>query len=148
MNPRSGASSECEAVHAVIAELFRAISSKDLDRLLALYAPEAVAFDVKPPLQIKGAANWRAQWAECMPYLPDGFTVETRDLTVMVSHDLALAHWLWHFVGMPLEHPASQTWMRATSGYRKVGGLWKIVHEHHSVPFDPMTSQAVFTLQP
>lgn len=41
-----------------------------------------------------------------------------------------------------------QTWMRDIVVYKRNQGKWQIVHEHYSVPFNPETSRAVFTLEP
>jgi ketosteroid isomerase-like protein len=49
---------------------------------------------------------------------------------------------------MEKDHPAMQTWIRNTGGYRRIQGRWQIVHEHCSVPFNPETSKAVLTLEP
>ena len=35
-----------------------------------------------------------------------------------------------------------------TQGYRRIGGQWRIVHDHFSAPFNPETAQALFELQP
>jgi ketosteroid isomerase-like protein len=107
-----------------------------------------VAFDVKPPFQTKGAEAWRRTWEECLPCFPDSFQIETRDLSLTASGDVALAHWLFRFTGEEKDHPAMQTWLRITAGYRRVRGTWQVVHEHLSVPFDPYTGQAAFTLEP
>jgi hypothetical protein len=45
----------------------------------------------------------------CLPYLPASFGTATRDLSITVSGDLAIAHWLWRFTGMAEDHPAMQT---------------------------------------
>ena len=84
----------------------------------------------------------------CLPDFPASFGTETRDLSITVSGDLALAHRLWRFTGMPEDHPAMQTWMRDTVVYKRNQGKWQIVHEHGSVPFGPETLRAVFTLEP
>ncbi|MEH2287950.1 YybH family protein [Nostoc sp.] len=82
-----------------------------------------------------------------MPYFPDTFEIETRDLKITVSENLAVAHWLFRFTRTQ-NHPAMQTWMRVTTVCQKNQGKWQILHEHLSVLFDPETSQAVFTLNP
>ena len=135
-------------IRQLIADQARAICAKDLDRLMAHYATDAIIFDVKPPFQTLGADAFRRVWEACLPYFPASFGTETRDLRVVVSGDLAFAHWLWRFTGMEKDHPAMQTWIRNTGGYRRNQGRWQIVHEHCSVPFDPYTSKAVFTLEP
>jgi uncharacterized protein (TIGR02246 family) len=135
-------------IRQLIANQVSAICAKDIDRIMAHYAQDVTIFDVKPPFQIKGADAFRRIWQECLPYFPDSFEIESRDLSVTVSGDLAIAHWLFHFTGMEKDHPAAQMWMRNTVSYQRNQGKWQIVHEHCSVPFDPETSKAVFTLEP
>jgi len=38
--------------------------------------------------------------------------------------------------------------MRVTVGYRRIDGQWKVVHEHVSVPFNPMDNQVWFIRDP
>jgi len=135
-------------IRQLIADQAKAICSKDLDAILAPYSKEVINFDVKPPFQTRGADAWRQTWAACLPYFPDSAEVEMRDLRIFVGGDLALAHWLWHLTGVERNHPAAQIWMRSTGCYQRNEGRWQIVHEHCSVPFDPLTSKAVFTLEP
>ncbi|MBD3883682.1 nuclear transport factor 2 family protein [Phormidium tenue FACHB-886] len=72
--------------------------------------------------------------------------METRDLTIAVNGNLATARWLFRFTGKG--YPAMQMWMHITAVCQKNQGNWQILHEHISVPFDPETSEAVFTLNP
>lgn len=132
----------------LIADQMSAICAKDLDRLMGLYAADAVIFDVKPPFQIQGVDALRRMWEACLPCFPDSLRIETRDFTITVSGDLAFAHWLFRFTGEDRDHPACQTWIRTTAAYRRHEGRWRILHEHLSVPFDPETGRAAFTLEP
>ena len=132
-------------IRQIVADTTDAICAKDLDRIVAYYADDVIFFDVKPPFQSKGVDAVRRIWAECFPYLADSFEIETQDLKVTVSGDLAIAHWIGCFTGRMAEYPAMQTWMRFTSVLQRNQGQWQIVHEHGSVPFNPETSQAVFT---
>lgn len=125
-----------------------ALCARDLDRLMSLYAGDVTLFDVKPPFQTQGATAVRQLWEECLPCFPDTFSFETRDLHIFAGEDVALAHWLFRLTGPDEHHPALQTWMRVTVGYEKRDGHWQIIHDHVSVPFDPETSLAAFTLQP
>jgi ketosteroid isomerase-like protein len=74
-----------------IAEGTSAFCVKDLDRQMSHYATDVTVFDVKPPFQTKEAAAWRRTLGACLPYFPDSFAIETRDLSIIVSGDLALA---------------------------------------------------------
>jgi len=137
-------------IRQLITDLASAICAKDVDRIMSHYSTDASVFNCKPPFQIKGADAWRRVWEEDLPCLPapNSFGTEMRDLSVFVSGDVALAHWLFRFTGMAKEHGAMLTWLRDTVGLHRKNGRWQIVHEHNSVPFNPHTSQAGFTLEP
>lgn len=137
---------EAEIRHLVAAQQ-QAICTKDVDQIMSRYANEVILFDVKPPFQTKGKDAVRQVWEDCLPYFPNAFEMETKDLTIAVNDNLATAHWLFRFKGEQ-DHPAMQMWMRATAVCQKNQGNWQILHEHISVPFNPMTSQAVLTLNP
>ena len=72
-----------------------AFCAKDVDRLMALYAPDTVCFDAIPPFS-EGFDSFRQKIIGCLPNFPDSFALETRDLTLAVGSDLASAHCLWH----------------------------------------------------
>ena len=135
-------------IRELMADQANAICAKDVDRIMAHYAGDVVFFDCKPPFQTVGADAFRRIWEMCLPYFPDSFGIETRDLSIFLSGDVALSHCLFRFTGKDKDHRAMQTWLRSTVGYRRIQDRWLIVHEHCSVPFDPHTSQAVFTLEP
>lgn len=134
-------------ISQLISDQQRAICAKDVDQIMSRYAAEVILFDVKPPFQTQGKDAVRQLWEDCLPYFPDAFEVETKDLTIAVNDNLATAHWLFRFKGEQ-DHPAMQMWMRATTACQKNQGNWQILHEHISVPFEPQTSQAVLTLNP
>src|SRR5262245_40696125 len=116
---------EKQQVVQVIEDLFNALCGKDIKGMMAHYASDVVVFDVKPPFQTKGAVAWRHIWEACLPYFPEGFNVETRDMVVHVSGDLAIAHYMLRLVCDDKDHPASQTWIRTTSGFKRQQGRWK-----------------------
>jgi ketosteroid isomerase-like protein len=126
-----------------------ALERKDVDGLVAHCAPDLLLFDAIPPYQSRGVEPLRAAWEGCMPYFPDAFSVEQRDLTVAVAGDVAFAHYLHHV--LPAEKPlegAGCTWLRVTECYRKVDGDWWVVHAHISVPFDPISGKAWYITDP
>jgi ketosteroid isomerase-like protein len=107
--PESSQARDEAQLRHLIADQMSAIGAKDLVRLMTHYAVDVVVFDVKPPFQTTGAEAWRRIWEVCLPYFPDAFQTELRDLSLTVSGDVALAHWLWRFTGMAKDHPAMQT---------------------------------------
>ncbi|CAF1226282.1 unnamed protein product [Rotaria sp. Silwood1] len=132
-------------IRQLITNWTNALCSKDIDRIMAYYADNVIVFDIKPPFQRKGAKEWRRTWEECLPYFPESFQIETQDMVIHVNGDVAFAHWLWRFTNIPENHRAIKTWMRATVGYQRQNGRWLIVHEHTSLPFNPETSEVVYT---
>ena len=43
---------------------------------------------------------------------------------------------------------AVDMWVRSTLGLRKIDGVWKVVHEHASVPFNAENGKALVALKP
>ena len=111
-----------------------ALHDKDLERVMAHYAPNALAFDLAPPLQHRradiesGLRDWFATWVSPIGY-------ETRDLVITADGDLAFAHSLNRFSGKRTDGTTTDVWFRATVCLRKLASGWKIAHEHTSVPF-------------
>jgi uncharacterized protein (TIGR02246 family) len=131
------------AIRGLIAAWSRAVEAKDPDAITAAYTGETVLFDAIPPYRTVGAAAIRALWAECLPYFPERFRSEHADLSVDVDGDLALVTAMYRFVPEPAGHPCGDSWMRVTAALRRIDGHWRIVHEHVSRPFDPISSRAV-----
>ena len=145
---RSSTSEAEREIRTLIADWARALEARDLDALFASYAENVVLFDVKPPFRLRGVDAYRAMWQACLPYFPARFAIEHRDLDVTATGDAAFAYGLVHIRPIGEESKAGQTWLRATICYARVDGAWRVVHEHVSVPFDPMTGQAVFMTDP
>jgi ketosteroid isomerase-like protein len=53
-----------------------------------------------------------------------------------------------HFTGTPQSGPVTEVWVRWTACFRRIDGVWLIVHDHVSVPADLSRGQAAFDLTP
>jgi hypothetical protein len=53
-----------QEIRAWIDHWRKAVSAKDVDRLMELYTEDVVAYDVVPPLQYVGKAAYRADWQQ------------------------------------------------------------------------------------
>lgn len=132
-----------QMIRQAIADWGNAFCTKDIDRVIALYAPDAVVFDAIPPFS-SGLAALREKLVACLPYFPEYCAVETHDLTLAVGADLASAHFIWRFVDLPPGHPAGRHSFRSSMVWaRQPGGGWLITHDHCSAPFDPYTEKVV-----
>jgi uncharacterized protein (TIGR02246 family) len=129
-------------IRAQIAEWSRALEAKDVDGLLREYTDESVLFDASPPCFHKGRDAIRRVWEHFLPYFPKNPRSEHRDLRLTVSGDLAFLHALHRISSADTTAESGcLSWMRVTVCYQKLGGEWKVVHEHVSLPFDPSTGK-------
>lgn len=135
-------------IRQLMAKWRAALEAKDVATMMEDYAPDALLFDGCPPYKTEGVEKIRQLWENCLPYFPDQFKSEHRDVQIHVEGDLAFLHGLHHFVPIPADHPCGQTWMRITIGLRRIGGKWLVIHEHVSIPFNPITNQAWFISDP
>lgn len=133
-----------DEIRRLIGEWEEALQSRSLVRLMTFYCADMVLFDVQPPFSVEGLSAVRDLWAESMPHFPETFRIERRNLRIEADTVAAFAHWHFRLTDCPAGHPMSQAWMRVSAGYRKRQGGWKIVHEHVSLPIDPITLKADF----
>jgi len=126
----------------------KAVSAKDVDRVMELYTDDVVAYDVVPPLQYVGKAAYRADYQQFFSQYESDLHVETRDLHVGTTGELGYATGLQMISGMLKHGQKSGVWVRFTSLYRKVNGKWLDFHDHVSVPVDIEYGKAVLDLKP
>jgi len=133
---------------ALIGSVLKANHDKDAAAFAAPFAADAAVFNLAPPLvhhgiDLEEKQAWLDSWATPVD-------LESRDLKVTVSGDLALCHGFLRMRGtkkgtdFPIDF-----WMRETLCLQRVAGGWRIVHEHTSVPFYMDGSlRPAFDLQP
>jgi ketosteroid isomerase-like protein len=126
----------------------KAMCARDIERVLSLYAAEIVSFDLDPPLRYAGAGNKRRAWQEFFAAHPGPIAYEVRELDATTHGDLAFVHSLNHVSGMLVSGHTSDMWLRWTACFRRIDGVWLVVHDHVSVPADLEHGQAVLNLTP
>lgn len=122
-------------IQAVIGELETAMRAGDAKAVVALYAPDAVQFNLAPPLrhgaeEVHDVAALQAWF--------DGFGgsvgFEVHDLAVTAGEDVAFASSLNKMYD-PSPEGRFELWHRATYCLVRTDGRWLIAHDHTSVPF-------------
>jgi len=136
------------AIRTLIEEWAKAVRAKDIDKVMAYYAPDVVVFDLLPPLQFVGAAHYRQNWAEWFASWQGLIGYEMRDLTITAGDEVAFSRSLNHITGTRTDGEKNDVWVRATVCFRKIAGQWKVTHEHLSVPYDMETFKASVDLKP
>ena len=125
-----------------------AIRMKDLDRLMSLYSPDVVYFDVVPPLQYVGSTALRERFLKWFDGYQGSIGMEVRDLNILASGDIAVAHWFSRASGTLKNGREVGSWVRATSCCQRSPHGWLITHEHISLPVDIVSGNAATNLLP
>lgn len=141
------ASAEPE-IRARLERWSEAIRNKDIDRLMSFYAPEAVYFDVVPPLRLTGSEAVRRNFIRWFEGWSSPIGQEVRDLHVAASDDIASAFMLIRASGTLKSGRDVGYWVRATVSMRQSPQGWLIAHEHVSLPVDFATGKAAMDLMP
>jgi uncharacterized protein (TIGR02246 family) len=119
-------------IEAVFQHLARAHADHDADAIAESYAPDAVIYDLAPPLGRRGmsrdgVAAWLAGWEG--PIL-----IDARDVNLTVDGELAFVSAFTRMRGRQGGEDQVM-WYRSTICLRKTSGRWRIICDHASVPF-------------
>lgn len=121
-----------------------AVRASDADALIALYADDMHVFDMLEPFERHGLDAGRAMIERWLGDNGATQQCEIEDLHVLESGDLAAARAAVRY-GETLEDGTHHSVVtRATWTLQRIGGDWKIVTEHTSVPLSEKDMQPIF----
>jgi uncharacterized protein (TIGR02246 family) len=135
-------------IRALMENLATSIRAKEVDALMAHYAPDVLAFDLLPPLQYQGADAIRKRVSEWFSSFQGSIGFEMRNLRITVGDDVAFCHSLNGVSGTSKGGAKVDMWWRATNCFRKIDGTWLVTHGHSSEPFDMKSGKALLDLRP
>jgi uncharacterized protein (TIGR02246 family) len=121
-------------IRALIERWAAAVRKHDRKGILADHDPDIVMFDVPPPLRLKGMGKYRRSWDLFFSWHGPSDAYDVRALEIVAGSDVAFAVALMRCGGTGDKGEHSELDFRLTIGLRKIGGRWRVVHEHHSVP--------------
>ncbi|GAB2681342.1 YybH family protein [Nocardia goodfellowii] len=136
-------SSESE-IRAFLASRTEAQRSKDIDRLMSFYSPDIVYYDAVAPLRFTGTEDVRRNFVRWFDGYQGPIGLETHDLSIVTSGDVAFANMLHLDSGKHKGGIELSIWVRETVCLRRVNGQWSISHEHISLPISPANFQVWF----
>jgi ketosteroid isomerase-like protein len=119
---------------ALLDSRVEACRAKDIDRLMSLYSPDIVYYDVVPPLQFTGADEVRGNFVRWFDEYEGPIGLETHELNIATTADVAFAHMLHLDSGTRNNGVEGAVWVRSTVCCRRLNGTWLITHEHISMP--------------
>ena len=127
-------SSEEDAVRSLIENWAAAVRRKDLTAVLEHHSDDFLMFDLPPPLQCAGLAEYEKTWALFYSASPEPVAFDIRDIAITAGADVAFAAALMRCRVKETDGSVSELDFRLTIGLEKINGAWTIVHEHHSIP--------------
>jgi ketosteroid isomerase-like protein len=131
-----------------IETLVEGIRAMDLERIMPIYAPDLVSFDIEPPLRHFGPEGKRNNWMRAFSAYAPPLGYEVRDLAITVGDDVAFGRSLARFSGTTKDGIKRAYWVRWTTCFEKIDGNWLVVHDQISVPLDFQTGKALLDLEP
>jgi uncharacterized protein (TIGR02246 family) len=125
-----------------------AIRQRDIDRLMQVYSPDIVYFDVVPPLRLAGYDAVRRNFVRWFDGWATPIGVEIRDRVIFENGDIAAAHMLWRTSGAQKTGRKIDYWIRASVSLQRSERGWRITHEHVSLPVELKAGRAALELTP
>jgi uncharacterized protein (TIGR02246 family) len=132
----------------LIDERVRAVRERDSATLAARPADDVITFDVLPPLNSRGSQATVGHLQAWFDGYDGPIDYSAHDVQVSAQGDLGFCSFLYHVGGTLKTGDQVNMWVRATLCCRRIDGRWRIMHDHESVPFDPVTGQALISLEP
>ena len=141
-------SASAAQIKALVEEWATAVRAKDVDRMLVHYADDVLVYDLAAPLETKGKSYLREHWSGWFASIDGPLGCEHHHLEITAGDEVAFCTALTHNSGTRNDGVKLDFWVRATVGFYKISGEWKVIHEHVFVPFDMETTKACFDLKP
>ncbi|MGA6924392.1 MAG: SgcJ/EcaC family oxidoreductase [Desulfosarcina sp.] len=135
MSTKPGTANNETAVRELINGLMKAVSAKNIDDLMACYAPDTLMFDIAPPLQSEGRELVKKSLTEWFPTWEGPIRFEIHNLRVTADQYIAYATGLQRIRGTKMDGEKPDIWFRSTFCLKIIDGAWRIAHEHTSTPF-------------
>jgi ketosteroid isomerase-like protein len=95
---------------------------------------EILMFDVPLPFQSRGIDDYMATWETFFASAEKPVSFNFTDVEITAGSDVAFATAVGHCVTIGKNGRREPLDFRLTMGLRKVGGRWRVTHEHHSLP--------------
>jgi ketosteroid isomerase-like protein len=131
----SSANTNSGQVRLLLEQWAQATRENLQDDILRNHAPEAVIYDVLPPMKYDGTEAYRRSWGDWQPDTQGEGSFDLLDLSIVAGTDVAFAHCFIRCGGTLPNGKTFEDLVRATFCLRKTGGAWRIEHQHISKPF-------------
>jgi uncharacterized protein (TIGR02246 family) len=113
----------------------KAVRAQDIAGVVAHHTDDVLMFDVPPPVTVRGISAYQDTWPPFFKALTEGKgAFDIAELHITADDTVAFATALLRCGSTEELAKDATPRLRLTIGLRKVDGVWKIAHEHHSFP--------------
>jgi uncharacterized protein (TIGR02246 family) len=128
---------------------FDGTAARDLDGMMAVIADDVVSYEHESPLQYVGVEAVREVCERSLDASAEAdVTLDVPDLRILVWGDLAVGCGLNHVRVERADGQTFDSWSRGTRVFERRNDAWVMIHQHLSVPYDPVTGEAKTELRP
>jgi uncharacterized protein (TIGR02246 family) len=119
---------------ALIERWTAAVRNEDRAAIRENHDADMLMFDVPPPFQSRGLDAYMATWETFFSTVEKPVAFDFHDIEITAGEEVAFASAVGSCVYFTSKGKREPLQFRLTMGLRKVGGRWRVTHEHHSVP--------------
>jgi uncharacterized protein (TIGR02246 family) len=119
---------------ALIERWTAAVRNEDRAAIRENHDADMLMFDVPPPFQSRGLDAYMATWEPFFSMAEKPVAFDFHDIDITAGEEVAFATAVGSCVYFTSTGKREPLQFRLTMGLRKVGGRWRVTHEHHSVP--------------
>ena len=123
-----------ERVRQILEQWALATRKNRPEEVLKNHAPDAVIYDVLPPMKYDGIEAYRRSWDEWQPDTQSEGRFDLQDLSITAGADVAFAYGFIQCGGSLPDGKTFEDLVRATFCLKRVHGTWRIEHQHISKP--------------
>jgi ketosteroid isomerase-like protein len=120
-------------IEILISKWTKAVREQNLEGIRAAHDPDMLMFDVPPPFLSRGLDAYMATWDTFFAWQARPVQFDLHDVAITAGDDVAFATAIGRCCDLTSGAPV-QLDFRLTMGFKRKGGKWRIVHEHHSLP--------------
>ena len=115
----------------------------DIDKLMSHFAENAILIDINTPGWYEGR---KQIYAAVQPQLAALQAIKFRMDEISVASDgkFACAAMQIHFDATKKDNSLLKMSIRQVDAFKRIGGHWRIIQQHLSVPVDPQSSTPIF----
>jgi uncharacterized protein (TIGR02246 family) len=131
---QSAVSKDEAEIRALIERWAKAVREEDRAAIRADHDAQILMFDVPPPFLSRGLDAYMATWETFFSAAEKPVAFAFHDVEVSCGEDVGFATAVGRCVNIDGEGKREPLEFRLTMGLRKIGGRWRVMHEHHSLP--------------